>query len=269
MSNEVMVREDEFANSLMQIENTQKMCEMLMRTPHYAKMGKDGIFAIVTTSRSLGIDPIRSLNGGLYYVNGKVGMSTELMASLIREKGHSIIKDKSSNDSICILHGKRADNGDTWTIKFSIDDAKRAGIYNDKTPWGKYPGTMVYNRAFSMLARQLFPDVIKGAGYTQDELKEISDNKTVARQERSNEFENIALDPGVGKMKATELSLLLDQATDDYKERVWSALHKQNIYSLEQVSEETYQRIKVAAQANVKPLDMPPLKEIQEVEIPQ
>lgn len=269
MSNELTVREDDFAASLMQIENTQKMCETLMRTPHYAKMGKDGIFAIVTTARSLGIDPIRALNGGLYFVQGRVGMSTELMASMIREKGHSIIKDPKSNASVCILHGKRGDNGDTWTITFSVDDAKKAGIYNDKGPWGKYSSIMTYNRAMSTLARQLFPDVIKGVGYDKDELVEIASNKTYATQtSHKDEFDEIA-QPGVGKEKGNELYNLLQTTNDEYQEKVWAALHKQQLYSLDQVSEETYQRIKVAAQNNVKPLDMPALKEIQEVEIPQ
>lgn len=254
MSNEMMVREDDFTSSLTKIENTQKMCAMLIKTPHYAKMGSDGIFAIVTTASSLGIDPIRALNGGLYYVQGKVGMSTELMASMIREKGHSIIKDQSSTDTKCVLRGKRGDNGDTWTISFSIDDAKRAGIYKDASPWGKYPSVMTYNRAMSILARQLFPDVIKGVGYDKDELNEIAISKTPIKTAMSFEEMEVVKPEGVGQERGNELTKLLSTCTEDYQEKVWSALHKQGIFSAEDLTEETYNRIKLAAIKNVKPL---------------
>src|SRR5690606_11603455 len=168
---------DKYEASIANIENTQKVCQMLLKQKHYAKMGEDGIFAIVTRAKSLNIDPIDALNGALYYVNGKVGMSTEQMATLVRQAGHSVVKDEKSTPTCCILRCKRKDNGDTWTVSFSIDDAKRAGIYNDKGTWGKYPSTMAYNRAMALLCRQLFPDVIKGAGYTMDELQEIKEGK--------------------------------------------------------------------------------------------
>ncbi len=159
-------------NPLAEIENTNKLMQALMKLPHYQKMGPDNVFAIVAKARSLNMDPIYALNGGLFSIKGKIGMPAEAMAAMIREKGHSITKDKTSTDTCCILHGKRCDNGDTWTIKFSIEDAKRAGIYAQT--WEKYPQAMVYARSMSFLARQLFADVIKGAGYTRDELMEIS-----------------------------------------------------------------------------------------------
>jgi hypothetical protein len=135
-------------------------------------LGEAGIFAIIQKAKSLKIDPVDALGGGLYFLNGKTGMSAEMMNTLIRSNGHSIIKDAKSNDNICILHGKRSDNGDTWTESFSIDDAKRAGIY--KNVWEKYPRNMCFNRALSNLARQLFPDVIKGC-YEIEELKSFNE----------------------------------------------------------------------------------------------
>lgn len=171
----VTENQDDLSKTLSAVVNTQKICETLMKTPHYQRMGQEGIFAIVAKARSLRIDPLDALNGGLYFVQGKVGMSTEMMASLIRQSGHSVTKDPKSNNTMCILHGKRSDSGDKWTVSFSLEDAKRAGLL--KNMYEKYPGIMLYNRAMSMLARQLFPDVIKGAGYTYDELKEIAKNK--------------------------------------------------------------------------------------------
>lgn len=156
------------SNELVEIEHTNNLCKALAQTPHYKKLGPDGIFAIVSMSQALGVDVKQALNGGLYFVKGKVEMTSALMNSLIRSAKHSITKDKRSDDTICILHGRRADNGDTWTESFSLEDAKKAGIANNMV-WKTYTRDMLFARALSRLARQLFPDVIKGC-YVQGEI---------------------------------------------------------------------------------------------------
>src|SRR6188768_2288966 len=126
---QVAIREEGgFDTILKDVEVMQNMCAQLMKSKHYQVMGEAGIFAIVQKARSLNINPLEALNGGLYYINGKIGMSSEMMASLIRQAGHSIVKDPKSDDKICILLGKRRDNGDTWHVSFSMEDAKRAGL---------------------------------------------------------------------------------------------------------------------------------------------
>jgi len=209
-----------FECMITEIEQTQKQCKALLQTKHYAAMGEPGVFAVLQKAKSLGMNPIEALNGGLYYVQGKVGMSTESMASMIRGKGHSIIKDPKSDNNCCILNGRRADNGDTWTCSFSIDDAKRAGLF--KGVFEKYPAVMCYNRACSMLARQLFPDVIKGAGYTMDELREIADSKSSSFTPQSNIEMKVEVQPveTINFDEAEELLLVLDQCDPEYKKRV-------------------------------------------------
>lgn len=222
MSKEITIKEEvNFDTMLMDIENMQKMANKLMQSKHYQAMGEAGIFAIVQKAKSLGINPLEALNGGLYYVNGKVGMSTEMMACLIRQAGHSISKDPKSDNNICILNGKRADTGDTWTIRFSMEDAKKAGIA--KHMYEKWPAIMLYNRAMSTLARQLFPDVIKGAGYTMDELKEISASKGLAPAE----MEDVTEMATVESIQA--LLHLIGQTPPDYQNRVIEFLNKHGL----------------------------------------
>ena len=158
-------------NHVHQLEEMKSLCRSLMATKHYAKMGEVGIFAIVQKGISLGLNPIDALIGGLYCGQGRVMMPSETMNRLIRLAGHSISKDPKSDEKVCILHGKRSDNGDTWTESFSIEDAKRAGIYKEGGTWGKYPKAMLFARALSVLARQLFPDVISGC-YVEGEITE-------------------------------------------------------------------------------------------------
>lgn len=169
----------EETNAMVMIEQTKELCSKLMQTPHYKKMGAEGIFAIVQKAKAVGVDPLDALNGGMYYVQGKVEMTASMMNDLIRRKGHSITKDKKSDEKVCILHGKRRDNNDTWSESFSIDDAKQAGIYRNQ--WLKYPKDMLFARALSRLARQLFPDVIKGC-YVEQEIamaiEKVEDEKS-------------------------------------------------------------------------------------------
>lgn len=156
-----------------EVQETRILAESLLKTRHYQRIGPEGIFAIIQKAKATNVNPLDALNGGMYYVQGKVEMSAFLMNQLIRQAGHSISKDDTSSDTECILHGKRADTGDTWTETFSISDAKRAGIYREGTGWTKYPRNMLFARAFSNLARMLFPDVIKGC-YVEGEIEDPS-----------------------------------------------------------------------------------------------
>ena len=171
----VMIQDD-FGSQLAEFDKIQETCRKLLQTKHYAALQEHGIHAIMARAKTLGIHPFEALNGGFYVVSGRVGMSTEMMAALVRQRGHSIVKDPKSNGECVILHGKRKDNGDMWTCSFTKDDAIAAGLWNTGT-WKKYPSVMLYNRCMSMLFRQLFPDLSLGTGYVKDELEEIAREK--------------------------------------------------------------------------------------------
>jgi len=163
---------DNFLSSLEALVKSTDMiknlCKQLMQTPHYAKLKEEGIFAIVMMANSLGIDVQAALNGRLGYDRGKVTIPSETMNLMIRQAGHSIEKDPVSNEKVCILTGKRKDNGDTIKVKYTIEEASRAGL-TAKDNWKNHPQAMLFARCSSMLARQLFADVIGGC-YTREEM---------------------------------------------------------------------------------------------------
>lgn len=237
-----------FEESIQEFSNLKKICQQLMNTPHYKKLGEEGIIAILGKAKSMNFDPFEALNGAFYVVHGRVGMTTETMASLVRNAGHSITKDLKSDDIKCILHGKRADNGDTWTTTFSIEDAKRAQIYQGI--WIKYPAIMCYNRAMSILFRQLFPDLSKNTGYTPDEINEIVHQKqghdSPLTELLINGYQKISTD------QAIELNDLLSLCSEEYQERVMT--HLKQLYPpvehLEDVPVDLYERIKDGAIKN-------------------
>lgn len=220
MNKELSVRENDDLSMIEEVKNT---CKALMDTPHYKKLGQEGIFAVVEKARSIGLNPIDALNGGMYFVQGKVEMSSSLMNQMIRQQGHSITKDKRSSDTICILHGRRADNGDTWTESFSIKEAQTAGIY--KGPWQKYPRDMLFARALTRLARQLFPDVIKGC-YIEGEIQAVVDN---------NSEKIVEVEATINEEQLVELKHYLDQVPE-LEENILAYLEKKSgIKSLEEI----------------------------------
>lgn len=133
-------------------------------------MPPETMLNIMLTAQDLGISPMKALNGGFYVVNGKISMSTALMADRIRKEGHSIKIPEWTSEK-CVIIGVRKDNGDSIKFEYTMEDAKNAGLTNSPT-WKKFPKQMLYNRAMSTLARTLFPDVV-GNAYSEDEKYDI------------------------------------------------------------------------------------------------
>lgn len=133
-------------------------------------MTPDIMMNIMLTAKDLGISPMKAINGGFYVVNGKISMSTALMADRIRKEGHSIKIPEWTNQK-CVMIGVRKDNGDSVKFEFTMEDAQAAGLLGSPT-WKKFPKQMLYNRAMSTLARTLFPDVV-GNAYSEDEKWDI------------------------------------------------------------------------------------------------
>lgn len=239
--NDIVVKQNDY---LSELKNTQEICSSLMKMPYYQKIGQEGIVAIVGTAKSLGINPVQALMGGLYFVKGKVEMAARMMAGLIRSKKHSITRDGKSNDNICILHGKRADNGDMWTESFSIEEAERAGLTKNAV-WSNFRRDMLYARALSRLARQLFPDVI-GNCYVEGEIS--LDPNITEHYDDQNDSQNDSQEkaPEVSnkrsKEEVEELTKLFKE-DPEYREEIEAFLLGRGIERFEDMSSEIYNKV--------------------------
>lgn len=148
----------------------EKIAEELKKSPLYQHYSYKDILGILVFAQDRGISLNQALEGGLYIFNGKIEMTSRLMHMLIRSRGHGIKIDPKSDTEKCILHGKRADNGDELTVCFSKDNIKNPKVLN-KPNWRDYTDSMLFARALSLLARRLFADVIGGA-YVEGELED-------------------------------------------------------------------------------------------------
>lgn len=124
--------------------------------------GQDGakVAAAILTGRELGLPPMTALSS-IHVINGKPGISAEMMRALVLQAGHKIVVSESSSQRV-VIKGRRDDAGeDEWTtVTWTDQDANRAGLKGGN--YAKYPRQMLAARATTELCRLLFADVIHG-----------------------------------------------------------------------------------------------------------
>lgn len=130
------------------------------------------IAAAILTGRELGVQPMTSL-AHIHVVNGRPGMSAQLMRQLILAAGHSLRYPETS-DTRCVVEGRRRGETDWTRVSFTADQARKAAVQN----MSKYPEDMLVARATSRLARRLFADCLGGVPYLTEELADLPPNAT-------------------------------------------------------------------------------------------
>lgn len=246
-----LTTQDDYLKQMNEVASFQDTCRKLLQTPHYKKFGEEGIQAIVARAKPLGIHPLEALNFGFTCIQGKVGMTTEMMAALTRQKGHSITKDPKSTPECVILKGKRKDNGDEWICAFSKEDAIAAGLWGTAT-WKKYPQVMLYNRCMSMLFRQLFPDLSLGAGYVEDELREITKTGDYASQPEVLPEVEVIIENGLPDLLVEDLKHAFSKCPQIYQNNIMNALSrlKNPVTDLAQLDRNQYEKLLAAVIKN-------------------
>lgn len=141
----------------------------------YFQDTKDAAQAIVKVlaGRELGIGPISAMTG-IYIVKGRVTMSANLMASLIKRSGRYTYAVLTMTDERVELAFKELQGGQWLDIghsTFTKADAVQAGLWGSSDPWKKTPRNMLFARAMSNGAKWFTPDIFSGPVYTPDELQ--------------------------------------------------------------------------------------------------
>lgn len=128
------------------------------------------VVAAGLAGQAFGWDVMTSLRN-YHVIDGTASLRPEAMLGLVRRAGHSVsvTVEPDAKGKVAVATGKRADNGDSHTVRFSTADATKANLTGKKN-WQQYEEAMLQWRSVSALCRFLFPDVVLGAGYTPEEI---------------------------------------------------------------------------------------------------
>ena len=167
--------------------------------PDFSKGKPAAVVMVLQYGMECGLSPMQSLQQ-VVPVNNLISIKGDGAKMLIFRSGalepgswkETVSGSIEGEDYEVSITAKRKDNGLIMTRSFSVDKAKRAGLWIDQSKlsgqdgwkhklsaWYKYPERMISYRALGFLARDLFGDVLNGA-YTTEEAIDMPADETYA-----------------------------------------------------------------------------------------
>jgi hypothetical protein len=146
------------------MEFSKMLAESSMVPRAYQGKPQD-IMVCVQWGYELGLAPMQALQN-IAVINGKPSVYGDAMAALVQaspvcEGIEEMLENEGSPNPVAVCIAKRK-NRTPVTAKFSVEDAKRAGLWGKQGPWTAYPKRMLQMRARGFALRDAFPDVLKG-----------------------------------------------------------------------------------------------------------
>ncbi|MBS1003202.1 recombinase RecT [Acetobacter thailandicus] len=134
----------------------------------------DAVFIAVQMGSELGLAPLQSLQN-IAVINGRPSIWGDALLGLVKASAvcddviESIEGDGDNMVAICVAKRK---GKSPVTSRFSVQDAKSAGLWGKTGPWKQYPSRMLQMRARGFALRDAFPDVLRGL-ITAEEAQDI------------------------------------------------------------------------------------------------
>ena len=126
----------------------------------------------------IGLSPMQSLQS-IAVINGRPSIWGDaalavVSASAVCEYVTEEIEDGKDGEAlVAICTAKRRGYPKPTVVRFTVTDAKKAGLWGKGGPWTQYPRRMLQLRARGFALRDAFPDVLKGL-VTAEEAQDYS-----------------------------------------------------------------------------------------------
>jgi hypothetical protein len=136
------------------------------------------ILVCVQWGMEMGLAPMQALQN-IAVINGKPSVYGDAAMALVQaspvcEDVEEFFEGEGTPNPVAVCVARRKGRKPV-TARFSVEDAKRAGLWAKQGPWSAYPKRMMQMRARGFALRDAFPDVLKGmitAEEAQDSFEE-------------------------------------------------------------------------------------------------
>jgi len=214
----------------------QSISKELAQSRLHAHHNPADVLFVISVGEFLGLNAATALMN-IYNVNGMPTMKADLKLALAKRHPEYAGCEIDANTERCIVKMKRRNENGTEeaiTSTFTIEDAKRAGLFPKKDNWRMYPQRMLKARAISYAVNDLFPDIVFGMMSSEEaqdidrrteksmaeyeiiesEAETVQEGETIDQPKQTNEFAEI--------MAATQgiMRKLVDNKIDGFDNEV-------------------------------------------------
>lgn len=159
------------------MEFSKMLSESQMVPKQYQGKPQD-IMVCVQWGMEIGLAPLQALQN-IAVINGKPSVYGDAAMALVQaspvcEDVQEFFEGEGGElTAVCVATRK---GRKPVIAKFSVNDAKRAGLWAKQGPWSAYPKRMMQMRARGFALRDAFPDVLKGL-ITAEEAQDYPEDK--------------------------------------------------------------------------------------------
>lgn len=157
-----------------------ELADMMARIQFCGCQKPEDALARIMYGRNLGMTAMAAMSN-VHIIEGKPGIEAATMRGICLQRPDVCEKFEiiASSPTSATVRGKRRGHEQVRDVTFTIEDATRAALLDRgatpekqaKNNWNRYPEDMCIARASARLARQLFPDLIRGFS-TSEELND-------------------------------------------------------------------------------------------------
>lgn len=189
------------------MDDAVRFAEMVVKSnlcPRGMETAQD-VLVTVQAGMEVGMSPMKSIQN-IACINSRPCLFGDAPLALVRQSGllkyitEDMVSSKDDKEARAVCIVLRIGDVDAVTREFSVEDAKRAGLW-DKGVWAKYPKRMLQMRARALALRDVFPDVLMGMGIKEE---------LVGIPEEWNDDDQPETDPG--KSRTENLAVKMKQA---------------------------------------------------------
>ncbi len=189
MSNAVAeVKQTSFSLAPQNLEEAFKFAEILSKSklvPKDFEGNQGNILVAIQWGAELGLQPMQAMQN-IAVINGRPSLWGDSVIALVKASPlcEYVVEDVSDTTATCRVKRR----GEPEQVRhFTVDDAKKAGLYGKQGPWTQYPKRMMQMRARSWALRDVFPDVLRGMPVAEELLDMAAQGEKDVTPQGSNE----------------------------------------------------------------------------------
>lgn len=137
------------------------------------------VLVAIQWGMELGLAPMQALQS-IAVINGRPSLWGDAVIALC--KAHPVCEwvREYEEDGVAVCVTQRRGDPDPVERRFSMDDAKRAGLLGKPGPWTQYPRRMMQMRARSWCLRDAYPDLLRGMAVAEEQQDRVIVNEVPA-----------------------------------------------------------------------------------------